>query len=846
MRILLVDDDTSVIQALLAIVKTIDGHEVRVATTGEQAIQNAETLGGLDILVTDVVMEPMDGFTLRDEMKARYPDLRTILISGYDLSDYPEQTKDHQFLAKPIDADALVAALQKEIADLAPPPPPPPAPAPVPVAPKVVVTPVAQPRPVAVPTPTATPRAATPVAAAAPQPRAVARPVAAPAATPVAVPKATAVPQPVATPRATAAPQPVAVPKATAAAQPVAVPRTTAAPQPVAVPRATAAPQPVAVPKATASPKPVVAPRVAGAPQPVATPRPAIPQPAAAPKVAAAPKAAAVARPAAPGAPRAAVAPPAPAPAIPPLQTKPGEFTGQSIGAYQVGEQTGADDWGVVYAAVQTGINRPVSLHVMSADRAADEAGRLRFIADARAKANVQHPSILAVYEAGDNDGRIFYAHEYVDGQNLAQLASNGHKITEATALNVLRTASEGAAYFDANQIPHLPVDGTSIHVGTDGQPRLSNLAVQNSDRPSTPADEIVALGRAMFGVVHTGPGFSEGMRGLLGRMVQAPGSGLTSWADVIAGVKSIEPKNIPTHVAEIGAQDRAAAAALEAVRVQKKKEMRRNIISVVSFVVLSALLIAYVMRNRQRVVAKMIHIPAGTYTVGQKKVTLPEFWIDKYEVTVGQYSRFIDYLDEHPGNSRDFDHPKQPKHLEHKPQYWAIYYGQAANGGAVHSAPYTLDSPMVDVTFWDAFAYAKWLGRELPTEAQWEAAARGAEGNVYPWGNDPDEKKVNSGADFVKNDPGAKGKVDGFNFWSRVDKVAGDKSPFGVIGMAGNVSEWTNTWTPDNRFPIVKGGNYMSADVRLDKRVEDQDGSKGAEHIGFRTVTSSKPTNAE
>ena len=63
---------------------------------------------------------------------------------------------------------------------------------------------------------------------------------------------------------------------------------------------------------------------------------------------------------------------------------------------------------------------------------------------------------------------------------------------------------------------------------------------------------------------------------------------------------------------------------------------------------------------------------------------------------------------------------------------------------------------------------------------------------------------------------------------------------------MAGNVSEWTNTWTPDNRFPILKGGNYMSADVRLDKRVEDQDGGKGAEHIGFRTVTTNKPSNAE
>jgi formylglycine-generating enzyme required for sulfatase activity len=49
------------------------------------------------------------------------------------------------------------------------------------------------------------------------------------------------------------------------------------------------------------------------------------------------------------------------------------------------------------------------------------------------------------------------------------------------------------------------------------------------------------------------------------------------------------------------------------------------------------------------------------------------------------------------------------------------------------------------------------------------------------------------------------------------VDKIKGDKSELGVIGMAGNLSEWTATWTPDNRFPIVKGGSFMTPDARLD-----------------------------
>jgi formylglycine-generating enzyme required for sulfatase activity len=148
---------------------------------------------------------------------------------------------------------------------------------------------------------------------------------------------------------------------------------------------------------------------------------------------------------------------------------------------------------------------------------------------------------------------------------------------------------------------------------------------------------------------------------------------------------------------------------------------------------------------------------------------------------------------------------------------------------------------PAIMVDWWDAYAYAKWKGRELPTEHEWEKAARGSIGLVYPWGNEFDPKKVNANADFVMNDPGAPGKIDGFNYWGPVDQQR-DKSPFGVFGMAGNVSEWTATWTADKRHPILKGGSYMSSDVRLDRRVDNAVPSTMQENIGFRTVSHQPP----
>ncbi|MEQ1853168.1 MAG: response regulator, partial [Chthoniobacteraceae bacterium] len=106
MRILLVDDEASVLQTHMAILKTLPGHEVRVAANAQKAHEHAATLGGVDLLITDVVMEPVDGFTLRDELETLYPAMQTILISGYDQSDYGARQNSATVFATPVDADA--------------------------------------------------------------------------------------------------------------------------------------------------------------------------------------------------------------------------------------------------------------------------------------------------------------------------------------------------------------------------------------------------------------------------------------------------------------------------------------------------------------------------------------------------------------------------------------------------------------------------------------------------------------------------------------------------------------------------------------------------------------------
>ena len=94
----------------------LPGHEVRASTSAEEALETADATGGIDLLITDVVMEPMDGFTLSEQMHALFPGMRTVFVSGSDLSEYPERIGSWKALTKPVDLDVITAIVAQEAA----------------------------------------------------------------------------------------------------------------------------------------------------------------------------------------------------------------------------------------------------------------------------------------------------------------------------------------------------------------------------------------------------------------------------------------------------------------------------------------------------------------------------------------------------------------------------------------------------------------------------------------------------------------------------------------------------------------------------------------------------------
>lgn len=179
-----------------------------------------------------------------------------------------------------------------------------------------------------------------------------------------------------------------------------------------------------------------------------------------------------------------------------------------------------------------------------------------------------------------------------------------------------------------------------------------------------------------------------------------------------------------------------------------------------------------------------MVFVPDGDFIMGsnpdvdphtdqldelpQHKVYLDAFFIDKYEVSNADYAKFVEATGHR--NSIFWDNPK----FNHP------------------------DVPVVGVTWGDAVAYAEWVGKRLPTEAEWEKAARGTDARIWPWGNEFDPKKCNFD-DEGKFD----GHLDGFATAAPVDSFQNGASPYGALNMVGNVAEWVADWFDTDYYTV-------------------------------------------
>ena len=164
--------------------------------------------------------------------------------------------------------------------------------------------------------------------------------------------------------------------------------------------------------------------------------------------------------------------------------------------------------------------------------------------------------------------------------------------------------------------------------------------------------------------------------------------------------------------------------------------------------------------------ISGMVFVPAAEFIMGstsqqvenmaevdefpQRRIWVDDFYIDIHEVTNAQYKHYLDSTQ-----------------VKAPPRWIDGNYGLGEDG-----------LPVISITWDEAAAYAKWVGKRLPTEAEWEKAARGTDGRVFPWGNRFDRALANNGERLLP-----------------IALYPSGASPYGCLDMAGNAAEWVDAW---------------------------------------------------
>ena len=228
-----------------------------------------------------------------------------------------------------------------------------------------------------------------------------------------------------------------------------------------------------------------------------------------------------------------------------------------------------------------------------------------------------------------------------------------------------------------------------------------------------------------------------------------------------------------------------------------------------------------------------------------QHKVTLAGFWIDRTEVTNRQYRKFIDaggYGREEYWTDAEWTWKEQENATEPHSFSW----GKSNYNGS--------EQPVMVVSWYEAVAYARWAGARLPSEAEWEKAARGTDGRMYPWGNTWDGTRVNFCDKNCEESDKDSTVDDGYRYPAPVGSYADGASPYGALDLAGNAWEWVSSkyWSypynsRDGReslngtdLHILRGGNWSSLRawaVRSANRVGIGPGFRSS-LMGFRLVS--------
>jgi serine/threonine-protein kinase len=548
------------------------------------------------------------------------------------------------------------------------------------------------------------------------------------------------------------------------------------------------------------------------------------------------------------------------------------------LGKYEIESVIGTGGMGTVVLARHRELGADYAIKFMRSSEL-DHAAVDRFKREAKMGAMLDHPNVVRVFDCGEQDGQCYIVMEYVQGESLRQRLDRVGRFPVDEVVRFAGIVCSALAMMHDRGITHRDLKPDNIIFQQRPEEEVVKILDFGIAKLASAAgvDQLTAKGIIMGTPVYMSPEQCEA-RDIDGRSdIYTLGvilfEMLTGEPPFVADnqlttmymhvnqppplAHAVDP-SVPPAVSEVvqrmlakSPADRYQTAAScaqaladasgVAIEVPRRKVSRAAIgytaAGVLAVLILGATIWSSLHKSAEPQQAQapaaaptalvdvdgMRYIPGGTFSMGSNtgdeyarpahEVTVAPFYMDTTEVTNQQYSAFL-----------------QGRPEIAPPSDWSGRFYKAG----------TADMPVVNVSWYDALAYAEWAGKRLPTEEEWEYAARGTDGRLYPWGNTWD-----SGKAFTKKS--------GVKKLQPVGSLPAGASPFGILDMSGNAWEWCSSNfalypgstvpAKDLAFKVIRGGAIGDDEDKATTTYRNWvPPDRGYEALGFRCVKSAEP----